>query len=304
MATRQTILITGGTGLIGHRLTVALQNKNYSISHLSRKKRLGSSVTTFFWDPEKNYLEPGALDRVDAIIHLAGAGIAEARWTEKRKKELIRSRTSGLILLENEISKNSHQPTTLISASGIAYYGASTANVHQTEKSGPGNDFLAEVTKQWEAAADTFLSRGMRVVKLRTGIVLSKTGGALEKMAAPARWGLGAALGDGQQWCSWIHLDDLCQLYINALEDTSWKGAYNAVAPHPVTNNVLTRLICQTLNKPLWLPNIPAFALKAALGELSTIVLGSSYIVNERIDQETAFRYQYPELAAALRDVL
>lgn len=304
MDTPQNVLITGGSGLIGSRLTTLLQDKNYSVSHLSRNKQSLNGVRTFTWNPEKKYLEPEALDNVDFIIHLAGAGIADSRWTKKRKQEILKSRIQGLELLEKEIKKKFHKPAALISASGIAYYGSETGNTHQTEQSKSGNDFLADVTKQWEAAADRLSVTGIRIIKLRTGIVLSKKGGALAKMAAPARYGLGAGLGSGQQWCSWIHLDDLCQLYIHALEDASWSGAFNAVAQTPVTNNELTRLICQTLDKPHWLPNVPAFLLKFVLGELSTLVLGSSYIVNERIEKQTNFQYQFPDLKAALRDVL
>lgn len=301
---QRNVLITGGTGLIGPRLTTLLQEKNYSVSLLGRSRKALPGVKSFVWDLEKGYLESGALDNIDILIHLAGAGIADQRWTKKRKEEILLSRTKGLELLEKEIAKRSQKPQVLISASGIAYYGSDTGETHQTEQSAIGYDFLADVTKKWEAAADRFLLAGIRVVKLRTGIVLSKKGGALAKMAAPARFGFGAALGNGQQWCSWIHLDDLCQLYIQAIEESSWSGAYNAVAPTPVTNNELTRLICQTLHKPKWLPNVPGILLKVALGELATIVLGSSYIISERIEKETDFRYQFPDLEAALKDVL
>lgn len=301
---QRNVLITGGTGLIGKRLTTLLQNKNYSVSHLSRNSQSQTGVKTFVWNPEKKYLESGALDNVDFIVHLAGTGIADSRWTKKRKDEILKSRTLGLELLQQEIIKSSNPPSALLSASGIAYYGSDNGSKQLTEQTPPGNDFLAYVTQQWEAAADNFLQIGIRVVKLRTGIVLSKKGGALAKMAAPARFGLGASLGNGQQWCSWIHLDDLCRMYINALEDASWQGAYNAVATTPVTNDNLTRLICRTLNKPKWLPNLPGFLLKIALGELATVVLGSGYVTNERIKKETDFNYQYSDLIAALNDVL
>jgi uncharacterized protein (TIGR01777 family) len=225
MEMQRKVLITGGTGLIGKRLTELLQNKHYSVSLLGRSKKSLPGVQSFVWELEKGYLEPGALEDIDTIIHLAGAGIADQRWTKKRKEEILLSRTKGLELLEKEIAKRTQKPQVLISASGIAYYGSDTGNLHQTEKSTSGNDFLADVTKRWEATADSLSSEGIRIVKLRTGIVLSKKGGALAKMAAPARFGFGAPLGSGQQWCSWIHLDDLCQLYIQAMEDASWNGA-------------------------------------------------------------------------------
>ena len=298
------VLITGGTGLIGQHLTKLLLDKGYSVSYLSRKATPVPGINVFRWDIEKGYLDPAALLNVDCLIHLAGAGIADQRWSPKRKATLLHSRTEGLRLLEKELNQRSEKPQVLLSASGIAYYGTDTKEIRQTEQSPAGNDFLARLTAEWEAAANSFTQLGIRTVKFRTGIVLSKEGGALPKIAAPARWGLGAPLGSGQQWCSWIHIDDLCRLYLEAMENQSWEGPYNAVAEAPVTNKELTRLICKTLGTPQWLPNIPKLVLKAMLGEMAVVVLGSSFIENKRIKTETHFNYHFTNLQNALSSLL
>ena len=155
----------------------------------------------------------------------------------------------------------------------------------------------------WEKAADTIADLGVRTVKLRTGVVLSKDGGAIPRMAQPARFGFGAPLGSGKQWVSWIHLDDICKMYVEAMEDDSWRGVYNAVTGQPATNEELTNQICKALDKPQWLPNVPAFALKLVFGKMSSVILGSSYLVNKRISSETDFKYDFPDLEGALQDI-
>ncbi|MCF2489841.1 TIGR01777 family oxidoreductase [Dyadobacter sp. CY347] len=298
------VLITGGTGLIGKRLTQLLLTKGYEVAYLSRKKTNIPSVQVFEWDVEKGYIEENALENTDYLIHLAGAGVAEGRWTEERKKTIITSRTETIGLIRKKLVEKNIRPAAFISASGSSYYGEDTGNIHNTENTPPNNDFLSHVTIVWEKAADDIAALGIRTVKLRTGIVLSNEGGAIPKMAAPAKLGFGAPLGSGKQWVSWIHIDDICQMYIDAMEKESWEGAYNAITGQPVTNEDLTKQICIALGKPQWLPNVPAFGLKLVFGEMASVVLGSSYLVNERIAKETDFQYQYDDLGKALKDIL
>ncbi|SKC15104.1 TIGR01777 family oxidoreductase [Dyadobacter psychrophilus] len=298
------VLITGGTGLIGKRLTQLLLEKGYEVAYLSRKKTSIPAVQVFEWNVDKGYIEEGALENTDYLIHLAGAGVADERWTEERKKLIISSRTETIELIRKKLVEKNIRPTAFVSSSGSSYYGEDTGNVRNTENSPPNNDFLSHVTVVWEKAADDIAALGIRTVKLRTGIVLSNEAGAIPRMAAPAKFGFGAPLGSGKQWISWIHIDDLCRMYIAALENESWDGPYNAIASQPVTNEELTKQICIALNRPQWLPNVPAFALKMVFGEMASVVLGSSYLVNERITKETSFQYHFNELDKALKDIL
>ncbi|KAA6440316.1 TIGR01777 family protein [Dyadobacter flavalbus] len=297
------VLITGGTGVIGKRLTELLLEKNYDVAYLSRKKKDIKSVQVFEWDIAKGYIEENALENTDFLIHLAGAGVADERWTEERKKTIISSRTDSILLIAQKLKEKNIKPAAFISASGSSYYGEDTGDIRHTESSPPGNDFLSHVTIEWEKAAGAVAKLGVRTVILRTGIVLSMEGGAIPKMASPARFGFGAPLGSGKQWIPWIHIDDICQMYIDAMEKETWNGAYNAVASPPVTNEELTKQICKTLDKPQFLPNVPAFALRMVFGEMANVVLGSSYLVNKRIAEETDFQYKYPDLSEALKEV-
>ena len=295
------VLITGGTGLIGKRLTQMLLEKGYEVAFLSRQKASIPSVQVFEWDIKNGYIEEGALDNLHFLVHLAGTNVGEGRWTEERKKSILESRTESIHLIARKLAETQTKPLAFVSASGISYYGQDTGDRKNTETTPAGNDFLSHVSIGWEKAADEISALGVRTVKLRTGIVISKDGGATPKMALPARFGVGAPLGSGTQWISWIHLDDMCRLYIEALENESWHGAYNAVSASPVTNEGLTKAICKVLHRPQWFPNIPAFALKLTLGEMAAVVLGGNYVVNERLANETGFEYRYGDLEGALR---
>lgn len=300
----QKVLITGGTGLIGKRLTTLLLKKGYEVAYLTRKKSNIPSVKVYEWDVKNNYIEAGALENTTYLIHLAGAGVADEKWTEERKKEIFSSRTDSIELIARKLKEQKITPKSFISASGSSYYGEDTGDIQHTEMSPPGKDFLSEVTIKWEKAADCVKQLGVRTVKLRTGIVLSNDGGAVPKMAQPAKFGFGAPLGSGSQWLSWIHIDDLCRLYIECMEKDSWEGAYNAVAFPPATNEDFTKQICKALDKPQWLPNVPSFALRLVFGEMANVVLGSNYVINQRIKDETDFKYEFPDLLEALKDVL
>ena len=302
------VLLTGGTGLVGTRLTGLLQQKGYAVAYLVRgetgQDRIPPGVKTYRWDVKRGQIDEQALRTADHLIHLAGAGIADARWTDERKKEVLESRTESARLLADTLGKLDHRPASFVSASAIGYYGADTGAEWMSEQYTPGLDFLAEVCVAWEAAADRVAALGIRTVKLRLGVVLSEKGGALAKIVAPVRYGIGAPLGSGKQFQSWIHLDDVCRLFIEAMENETWSGAYNAVGPHPVTNEELTKTAAAVLHRPLWLPHVPEWGLRAWFGEMAVVVTGGSYVLNQRIRLETDFQYQFPELKSALDDLL
>jgi len=295
------ILITGASGLIGSRLTELLLQKGYQVSHLGRTKKSGP-VPSFVWDVESGKMDTEALAGVDTIIHLAGAGVADKRWTEARKKEILESRTKSSLLLYNTLANVNHTVKAIVSASAIGYYGFGFGEKILSEESNPGTDYLAQVTKQWEESVDKISSLNLRIVKLRIGIVLSEKGGALVEMAKPIRLGAGAALGTGKQYLSWIHLDDLCAMFIKAVEDDTMHGAYNAVSGDWVTNRELTKLIAKVLKKPLLLPNVPGFIMRIIVGEMAVIVVNGSKVSGDKI-KKTGFVFRYTNLEEALESL-
>ncbi|MGF1637967.1 MAG: TIGR01777 family oxidoreductase [Cyclobacteriaceae bacterium] len=298
------ILITGGTGMIGSMLTDALTEKGYKINLLSRSGRSKKkNLNIFGWDIEKEYIDPEAFEGVDTIVHLAGAGVADKRWTHERKLEILNSRTESTRLLNHFLSNNPHQVTSVICASAIGIYGDSGKTKVDEDSLIRPADFLADVTRAWEEESDQFALQGLRLVKMRIGIVLSKTGGALEKMAQPVRLGVGAPLGSGEQYMSWIHIDDLIQMFVYAISNEQLIGTFNAVAPNPVTNKEFTKMLGSVLGKLVFLPAVPSFVLKAMLGEMALIVLGGSNVSADKIKKE-GFHFKYENLKPALVHLL
>lgn len=299
------ILITGGTGLIGGALISRLLSEAHEVNVLSRSGKGIKGVKVFQWDLEKQWIEEGAFENVEAIVHLAGEGIADKRWTDKRKKEIIQSRIKPVELIEKYVHENRLNISTLVSASAIGYYGGDTGEDIMTENARAGHDFLADCTVKWEKASEEFTKENhIRYVKIRTGIVLSREGGVLPEMMQPVRLGFGSPLGSGKQWMSWIHIDDLVELYFQALTNHKMKGAYNGVAPNPATNGRLIHEIAYYLDKKLWMPSVPSFVLKGLLGEMSILVLGSSYVKSRRIAQEEIMKFKYTHLNEALGDLI
>ncbi|MFD0748673.1 TIGR01777 family oxidoreductase [Mucilaginibacter calamicampi] len=295
------VLITGGTGLVGKQLTEYLLSKGYTVSHLSRKPGTDARVATYLWDVKKGEIDEHCIDGVDTIVHLAGNGIADERWTEERKKEIIESRTKSIALVYEVLKKNPHNVKTVVSASGVGYY-SDRGNDVMTETCAPAHDFMGTCCVAWENAVAEGEKLGLRVVKFRTGVVLSKVGGALPKIAAPVKFGVGAALGSGKQWMPWIHEQDVVYMYRFAIDHEELSGVFNMVAPEPVTNKQFTKAITKVLSRPFWLPNVPAFALKLALGEMATIVLGSTNASAKKI-KAAGYSFSYPELTGALKDI-
>lgn len=296
------VLITGASGLVGSRLTELLLSKKMEVVHVGRTKRNGS-VPSFAWDVDKQQMDAKALAGVDAIVHLAGAGVADKRWTPTRKKEILDSRVQSTRLLYQILKEEKHSVKNIVSASAIGYYGFGLSDQLFTEERPPATDFLASVTTEWEKEVDAIRELEIRVVKIRIGIVLSNKGGALKEMARPIQFGVGAPLGTGQQVMSWIHIDDLCEMFCKAIQDRSLAGAYNGVAPNPVTNAELTKAIASILKKPLWLPNVPPFVLRLLVGEMADIVVNGSKVSAEKI-LATRFKFQYSQIDDALRNLL
>jgi len=295
------VLITGGTGLIGTRLAELLIDAGYEVALLSREPAKSSHYRSFRWDPRAGTIDEAAVPYADYLVNLAGASVSDGKWTDGRKRDIMTSRLDGLALLHRELAKPGHHVQAVVSASAIGLYGDAGDQLvnEETPPALPTHDFLADVSQQWELAAAPIAALGIRTVIPRIGIVLSTEGGALPQMARPVKLGAGAALGSGRQFMSWIHLDDLCRLFVAMLEDPAWHGTYNAVAPHPVTNKEFTETLAHVLHRPLVLPKVPAFGLKLAMGEMSEIVLASQNVSDRKVLAQ-GFTFEYPELRGAL----
>lgn len=294
------ILITGGTGLVGTRLAELLTAAGHDVALLSRTAASGSAYRTFAWNPAAGTIDPAAVPFADAVVSLAGANVGEGKWTPARKQELLASRVDGLALLHRELAKPGHRVRTVLSASAIGLYG-DTGEALATEDTPPvGHDLLADLTQAWERAAAPLAALGLRVVVPRIGVVLSRAGGALPAMAGPVKLGLGAPLGTGRQWISWIHVDDLCRLFLAMLTEETWRGPYNAVAPYPATNAAFTEVLAAVLHRPLLLPKVPAFVLQLAMGEQSEMVLTGKRVSAAKVLAQ-GFAFNYPVLRQALR---
>ncbi len=296
------ILISGGTGLIGKQLRKKLQEKDYNVILLSTDAEKVNGFSIFSWNPEEKEISKKAIEQADHIINLAGAGIGESRWTKARKQIILNSRLQSTDLLFENVKQYNKNLKSFISASAIGYYGSTTSETIFTETDAAANDTLGEICRQWEASADRFNELGIRTIKIRTGIVISEQGGALQKMIIPVKLGIGSALGNGKQYMPWIHINDLCDIYIKAIEDKEMKGAYNAVAPEHINNKAFTSTLAKTLHKPFWFPNVPAFILKLILGEMSDLVLKGSRISCKKIT-DAGFVFRFPKLNSALNDL-
>lgn len=309
-----TVLITGGTGMIGKALTKALLEKNYAVIVLTRetskgtrKKVQDSSRLTFAeWDSKKQTIDRNAISKSDYIIHLAGANIGEKRWTKKRKQEIVDSRVKSSELLVKAVKETPNKIKAVISASAIGWYQAEVKENNSRsfrETDPPANDFLGQTCQQWERSIEPMIGLGKRLVKLRTGIVVSNDAGFIPEFKMPLRFGLATILGSGKQIISWIHIDDLVRVYITAIQDENMSGVYNAVAPSPVSNKKFVLQMAGAKRKFFIPVHVPSFVLKIVLGEMSIEVLKSANVSSEKIQQK-GFSFQYPTIDVALKQLL
>lgn len=291
------ILVTGGTGLIGSSLIQKLESRDHSIAVLSRSKK--GKHKTFVWDYKKNYIEEGAFEGVDTVVHLAGAGVADEKWTADRKKEILNSRTETTALLYQSIKDTENKVKTFIGASAIGFYGSDTEEVLLDETAPVGNDFLAEVTEAWETSAVKMTDLGLRTALIRIGIVLSKNGGALQELLKPP---VAAPLGNGKQFMSWVHIEDLVNMFVHVIENDSMEGVFNGVGTQPLSNKDFTKIAAKVYKKPYIPIPVPAFALKLLMGEMADIVLGGSKVSANKIIK-SGFKHDFEKLELALKDL-
>lgn len=298
------ILITGATGLIGSNLVDACHEKGIEVHYLTTQK---SKIVTkanykcFYWNTQENYIDPACIKGVDTIVHLAGATIAN-RWTVSYKEIILNSRIQTAHLLYSLLASSTHQVKHFVSASGISIYPPSLSKLYSEESVETDSGFLGKVTVAWEASVDVFKDLGMDVAKVRTGVVFDKAEGAFPKLLQPIKLGASAPVGSGNQWMSWIHIDDLVSIYMKIINE-NLEGVYNAVAPSPVTNKKLTTLIAKKLKKSIWLPNVPSFVLKIILGEMATLVLDGQLVSSKKIVTQ-GFQFQYDNIPLALEELL
>ncbi len=298
------VLITGATGLIGSKISDLCLDKEWSVNYLSTSKeklQQKENFNGFYWNPKKNEIDTTCLDGVDAIIHLVGASIAK-RWTNSYKEEILSSRVETTKMLYDLLKTNKNSVKSIISASAIGIYPSSSTNYYDESYKDINNSFLGEVVQKWENAVDALKDLNIDVTKLRIGIVLSSKSGALPKISQPIKMGVGAPFGDGKQWQSWIHIDDLANMFLYALEKNI-SGVINAVAPNPVSNRELSKAVATHLNKPLILPDIPKMIMKLMLGEMHILLFESQRVCSKKIEN-LGFEFKFPNIRPAIVDLL
>jgi uncharacterized protein (TIGR01777 family) len=295
------VLISGGTGLIGSALTAALRADGLTVNHLVRRKE-PTSPGEVAWTPTSAIVDIAAMEGHDAVVHLGGANLAQGRWTKSRKQVLRNSRVDTTRVLVDALARLQKKPSVFICASGVGYYGSRGDEI-LTEGSGNGSDFLGMTCRAWEAEATRANSNGIRTVIARFGVILAAHGGALPAMVAPFKLGLGARLGSGKQWMSWITLPDVVAILRCAIEVPTWSGAYNVVAPNPVQNAEFTRVLAKVLHRPAFLA-APAIPLRLVLGEMADSLLLASQRAEPAKLQAASYRYHQENLEAALHDML
>ncbi len=292
------VILTGGTGLVGRRLSQLLLNKGYEVNILCRNPK---KPNEYKWDISGGYIDHRVFEQADSIIHLAGAGVADQRWTPERKKEIIDSRVRSTRLLHDYLVNNKHTVSSFLSASAVGFYG-DRGDELLMETSPAGTGFLAEVCTLWEQETDTIAALHIPVSKVRIGIVLSKDGGALPKLDLPVKFGIGAYIGNGKQYVPWIHIDDLCRIFLHLLENKHCEGIYNACAPDIKTNREVTETIAKVLHRPFIPAPAPKFILKTIMGEMADMLLMSNHCSAEKIIA-TGFQFQFPLLTEALENI-
>lgn len=298
------LLIAGATGLIGKELVRQCRDSGIDVHYLTTRKekiRKEEGVQGFYWNPGQGEIDTKAFEGVLAIVNLAGASVSK-RWTSAYKKQIFESRIQTAQLLCSTLKGLSHEVTHYVSSSGISVYPSSQVKLYSEEEKEISNTFLGKVVEAWEAAADEFNGLGIKVTKVRTGIVLEKNEGALAKLVSPIKMGVGAPLGSGEQWQSWIHNEDIAAIFLFLIKH-GLEGVYNGVAPNPVTNEKMTKVIAARVKKSLWLPKVPAFALKLLLGSMSDIVLESQLVSAKKLES-AGYQFHFVNLEKAIEDLL
>lgn len=291
------ILIAGGTGFVGKALIKHLVNCGYMVNVLTRRNKISSTenIRYFEWDIKKGFIDEKAFEGVSKIINLTGANITEKRWTEKRKVEIIESRTKAIDLLFTYVKTRNFSIDIFISSSAVGYYGAITTNEIFTEKSNNGSDFLASVCRKWEKTALQFDSLGVATVILRKGVVLGRDGGMYQKLAPLAKLGINTSLGNGRQYLPWIDIRDLVRLYEFIFKTDELSGVFNAVSSEHIMMNDFSKALLRSFGKTSFLPNVPAFLVRLFLGEMSVMLLKGSRVSNHKIKQ-TGFKFEYSSI--------
>jgi len=295
------VIISGGSGNIGKSLSTLLKKNGFEVGILTRNPSKDNK-NAYYWNPDKMEIDPQFLVGTDMIFHLAGAGVADKKWTSSYKKEILESRVNGTRLLVETLKKNSHKVKSIVSASAVGIYGTNPEGL-VTEQYPVDTNFLAEVCVKWEDEAHAFANLGLNLSIIRIGIVLSREGGFIKEIGQLAKFGLAAPLGSGKMMVPWIHVEDLCRMFLFLGQHPEYKGIYNGVAPHPETNAALTKLIAKALNRPMFLPPVPGFMLKLLMGEMGGMLLSDQNISSEKI-QEVGFGFKYLHAEEAVKEIL
>lgn len=301
---KKNVLITGGSGFVGKYLTDILIRKGFTVSILSRTKKQNTADIFYYqWDVTRQFIEEDAVLHADYIVHLAGENIAGARWSKKRKQAIIDSRVQSVQLIYTVLKKNNKKIEVFVSASAVGIYGAVNGEEICTEETLPAHDFLGLTCQKWESRVDYIENLHIRCVKIRTGLVLGKNDGFLNKLLPFFKMRLGSALGSGKQYMPWIHVNDLCAIYLMAIENPEMNGSYNAAVNDNMTNAVFSKTLAKVLGYSIWLPNVPAFLIKIALGEMAQLLLTGRRVSSEKIEK-LGFQFQFKKLEKALKDCI
>lgn len=301
---KQNVVLTGGTGFIGKKLTRLLLENGFSVSVLSRSVKENSEGISYYkWDVDAGTIDEQAILNADYVIHLAGENIGAKRWTVNRKKAILDSREKSTQLLFSCLHKHNKQLKAFVSASGVGIYGAITDEVICSETTPAASDFLGAVCKKWEAATNPIRDLGIRTVQIRTGLVLGKGDGVLQQLIPLFKYKLGSAIGSGKQYMPWIHIDDLCRIYLASMLNSEMQGPYNAAINDSTNNTIFSSALAKVFGYTIWLPNVPAFVLQLVLGEMAQLVLKGRRINSDAIEK-TGFQFQFTDLEKALRDCI
>jgi hypothetical protein len=300
---KHSVLITGGSGLVGRYLSSILLSEGHSVAHLSRNSNSFGKIRVYRWDPCRGILDSSIFGGISVVVHLAGANIGEKRWSAQRKKEILESRTESARLIRRVVTEKGIALKAFISASATGYYGSFSSERIFTEEDPPANDFLGTVCREWEEEAGLFAQSGIRTVKIRSGVVLEKNDSALKKMLIPSRFGFLVRTGSGRQYMPWIHIHDIAAIYLRAIVDETMSGSYNAVSPGHVTHSEFISTLAGLIGRPVFPVAAPAFLVKSVLGEMADVVLCGSRVSSARI-QAAGYDFRFPGLREALSDVL